>query len=341
MSWSTTLKNRQLIRARVESNEEIAVMFSDIRGFTAYTARAGNRAAYHLSQTHESLLKERIESRGGILVKTLGDGVMAAFAEPDQGVRAAVTVQQAIRARNHDLPKEPIDVGIGLASGTPIMTESDMIGHVVNLSQRVSSLAKGGQILVTERIKSEAAVLEGMHYLPVGRQKLKGLEAEPLYEVVWMGEVARLSNAQDDLTLVLTERGTIVVELAKEVQAKIDDALEKLKDVQDKGEDGAFSAFLQRTIARFTQGIIDKSLSAAGITREQPLDRVEITLEGPNPQVRIGKKVVNLHGVDPQDIRNFKEQVAQLKSKLTSGKSGFKSTVKSDIKSRIKSDDDD
>jgi class 3 adenylate cyclase len=336
VSWSTTLKNRQLIRARVEADEPIAVMFSDIRGFTAYTAREGNRAAYHLSQAHESLLKERIESRGGILVKTLGDGVMAAFAEPDQGVRAAVTVQQAIRARNHEAPREPIDVGIGLASGTPVMTESDMIGHVVNLSQRVSSLAKGGQILVTESIKSEASILEGMHYLPVGRQKLKGLEAEPLYEVVWMGEVARVSDAEDALTLVLTERGTLVVELSKDIQSRVDEALEKLQDTQTNAE-GAFSAFLQRTIARFTQGIIDKSLNAAGITREQPLDRVEIDLEGVHPQVRIGKKVLNLRGADPGEVRRFQERLVDLKAKLKSGKS----ELKSDFKSRIKQDRDD
>ena len=94
MSWSKTLKVRQTIRAQIESGEEIALLFSDLRGFTTYTARKGDRAAYRLTQLHEGILRERIDEYG-ILVKSLGDGVMAAFETPDAAIRAAVGIRSA------------------------------------------------------------------------------------------------------------------------------------------------------------------------------------------------------------------------------------------------------
>jgi class 3 adenylate cyclase len=320
VSWSTTLKNRQQIRARVEADEEIAVMFSDIRGFTSYTAREGDRAAYQLAQLHESLLRERIEESGGIIVKTMGDGIMAAFSKISQGIHAAVTVQRAIRSRNKETPKEPIDVGIGLASGTPIMTEADLIGNSVNLSQRVSSLAKGGQILVTEKIKREVLPLEGLHYIPHGKHELKGLGEEFLYEVTWMSEVARLSDGEDHLTLVLTERGTIVVELAKEIQEHLEDVLAELESAEKN--EGAFSIMLQRGIARFTQTAIDKSLNAAGIMREQDLDLVNISFHGRNVLVKSGKKTLHLRNVDPDTAADFRVKFNALKERSDIAKGG-------------------
>ncbi|MCK4246854.1 adenylate/guanylate cyclase domain-containing protein, partial [Candidatus Bipolaricaulota bacterium] len=158
MSWSTTLKNRHQVRNQMEAGQEIAVMFSDIRGFTSYTARRGDHAAYQLSQLHTALLKERIEEQDGFIVKTLGDGIMAAYPSATKSIQAAVNIQQEIRERNKASSEDPIDIGIGLATGRPIMSNFDMIGHSVNVSQRVSSLAKGGQILVTEQVRQSTPI---------------------------------------------------------------------------------------------------------------------------------------------------------------------------------------
>ena len=77
MSWSRTLKIRQVLRAQIEAGEEIALLFSDPCGFSAFTATRGDRAAYRLSQLHEEILRARINEYG-IAVKSLGDGIMAA-----------------------------------------------------------------------------------------------------------------------------------------------------------------------------------------------------------------------------------------------------------------------
>jgi len=306
MSWSKTLKVRQTIRAQLESGEEIALLFSDLRGFTTYTAKKGDRAAYRLTQLHEGILRERIDEYG-ILVKSLGDGVMAAFETPGDAIRAAVGIQEAIRERNRESPDEPIDVGIGISSGLPVMTDIDFIGHAVNLAQRLSALAKGGQILVTERVRGLAALDEGLVYLPMGQQSLKGLDPERVAEVVWMNEVARISDAADQVTLILTERGTVAVELAKDAKRDIREALDQLQEAKAE-EEGAFSAFLQRSIARFTQRLIGVSLGVFGMKREQGVARVGFSLHGDVLHVETPDGTFKLRGVDREAAADFIEK---------------------------------
>ena len=311
VSWSRTLKVRQTIRTQLESGEEIALLFSDLRGFTTYTARKGDRAAYQLARLHEGILRERIDEYG-ILVKSLGDGVMAAFETPHDGIRAAVRIQEAIRERNRESPDEPIDVGIGISSGRPVMTDIDFIGHAVNLAQRLSALAKGGQVLITERVQELVTLDEGTFYIPMGQQILKGVGAEHVVEVAWMKEVARVSDAVDQVTLILTERGTIVVELAKDTKQDIRDALDHLQEARAE-EEGAFSAYLQRAIARFTHRLIGASLGVFGMTRERKLDRVEFSLRGEALHVETPDGTFRLRGVDREQASEFVEKARRLR----------------------------
>jgi len=312
MSWSRTLKVRQSIRAQLEAGEEIALLFSDLRGFTTYTARKGDRAAYQLTQLHEGILRERIDEFG-ILVKSLGDGVMAAFETPDEAIRAAVGIQEAIRERNRESPDEPIDVGIGISSGRPVMSDIDFIGHAVNIAQRLSGLAKGGQILVTERVQELTALGEELLYVPMGPLNLKGVGAERVAEVAWMKEVARISDAADRLTLILTEGGTVVVELAKDAKQDVRDALDQLQEARAE-EEGAFSAFLQRTIARFTQRLIGASLGVFGMKREQRVDRVEFSLGGDVLNVETPDGTFKLRGVEREAAADFIEKAKKVRA---------------------------
>jgi len=313
VSWSTTLKNRHQVRNQMEAGEEIAVMFSDIRGFTSYTARRGDHAAYRLSQLHTTLLKERIEEQDGFIVKTLGDGIMAAYPSAAKGIQAAVDIQQTIRERNKASSEDPIDIGIGLTTGRPIMSNFDMIGHSVNLSQRISGLAKGGQILVTEQIRQSTTIPGGFRYLSMGTRELKGLGAEQLYKVAWMAEVARISDKNDNVTLVLTKKGTVVVELGKAIQAELSTArTEARAGISEKN--GTVSRVLKQGISRFVQSVIDRSLTA--IEREHQLSQVRLSLGGENMIVRLGKMKFSLENVNRQSAEAFLDKLDEIKKKI-------------------------
>ena len=314
MSWSRTLRIRQLLRGQLEMGEEIALLFSDIRGFSTYAVEMGDRAAFRLTQLHEGILKDRI-SEYGILVKSLGDGVMAAFETPTLAIRAAVSIQQAFRERNAENPEDPIDVGIGVAAGTPVMTDIDFIGHSVNLAQRLSGQAKSGQILVLASLQAGVSLPEHLHFISIGERVLKGMGSEPLAEVIWIHEVARISDALDQITLILTRRGTIMVELAKDAKQEVRDAMEQLQRSRAE-EDGAFSAFLQRSIARFTKRVIGLPFSALRIAREQDVNKLKLSLKGSLLSIDTADGSFALKGVDPQAAEGFIEQARELSASL-------------------------
>lgn len=298
MSWSTTLKNRQLIRTQLAAGEEIAVMFSDIRGFTLYTAKEGDRAAWRLARLHETLLRDEIEGHNGLFVKTLGDGVMAAFAKLRDGITAAVAIQRAIREANEQPGNRPIDVGIGLASGTPVMTETDLFGNSVNMAQRLSAMAKGGQILVTKKVKEAVPLKEGLRYIPLGRREIKGLGEEEIYEVAWMAELFRISDAHDRITLVLTARETVVVELAKGMH---------------RGSSGKKSGVCSLlSFLRLRKG---DSEPPPRVRREHPVDEVRAELRRRTLTLHLGRKAIHMHGVEPEKAREFIARLETLQGK--------------------------
>jgi len=314
VSWSRTLKIRQLLRAQLEAGEPITLLFSDIRGFSTYAAAKGDHAAFQLAQLHEGILRDRI-SEYGILVKSLGDGVMAAFESPLPAIQAAVAIQQAFRERNATSSTDPIDVGIGIASGTPVMTDIDFIGHSVNLAQRLSAQAKGGQILIPAEMGRDVSLPEGWAVLPVGERVLKGLGAKELSEVAWMKEIARISDALDQVTLILTDDGTLVVELAKDAKRDVRDALEQLQRAR-ADEDGAFSAMLQRSIARFTKRLIGLPLAALRVPRERDVRGVELSLRGTTLNLETEDGTFSLKGVEADAARRFVEQADAVSASL-------------------------
>jgi len=311
VSWSRTLKVRQILRAQIEAGEEIALLFSDLRGFSAFTASHGDEAAFRLTQMHEGILRARIQEYG-IVVKSLGDGVMAAFERPIDAVHAAVGIQQAVRKRNVESPDDPFDIGIGIASGTPVMTDIDFIGHSVNVAQRLSGLAKGGQILATDATLDAAGRDAALRYLSLGQKSLRGIGLEQISEVAWLDEAARVSDQRDRITLILTEQGTVVVEVAKDTKRAVREALEELRRVR-ASEEGALAAWAQRLSARFAGWAIQRSSAPTEIGREIPLDRVELRVRRGTLRLRTPKGEIELAGVARAASTHFARQVDRLR----------------------------
>jgi class 3 adenylate cyclase len=132
----------------------LTVMFTDIEGYTELTERQGDSYVAKLRQYHDALLKTIIEENGaGMVVKFIGDAVMAVFSEPSAGVKRAIDIQLALKQFNLEHTEfEDISVRIGLHVGQIAVEDDvqmDIFGRHVNRAARVESLAAGGQILVT------------------------------------------------------------------------------------------------------------------------------------------------------------------------------------------------
>jgi adenylate cyclase len=147
----------------------ITVVFTDLEGFTKFTAREGDDAARSLLGAHHLVVGPVVRSRGGRIVKRLGDGLMLTFPNPEAGVLAALELVAA--------EPGPLRLRAGVHSGEVVVLGDDVIGHDVNLAARVCASAKGGQVLATTSTRDAVGTLPGASFGRARRRVYKGVGA--------------------------------------------------------------------------------------------------------------------------------------------------------------------
>lgn len=150
------------------STARLTMVFTDLEGFTRFTARTGDEAAAELLAEHHRVVGPIIRSRGGRVVKRLGDGLMLSFAEPAAAVHAALELVAETPAG--------LRLRAGLHCGEVVVVSDDVIGHVVNVAARVTEAAKGGQVLATADVLAGAGELRGVKVLRGRRRAFKGVD---------------------------------------------------------------------------------------------------------------------------------------------------------------------
>ena len=169
----------QALSWRAESDEgteggstaELTVVFTDLEGFTRYTERSGDDAAIALLADHHRTVGPIVRSRGGRVVKRLGDGLMLSFPSPEAGVLAALELVPTA--------PDPLRLRAGVHHGEAVVTRDDVIGHVVNVAARVAESAKGGQVVVTASVRDELKGLSTVEFSRARRRTFKGVD-EPI-----------------------------------------------------------------------------------------------------------------------------------------------------------------
>src|SRR4051794_27497925 len=150
-------------------SHNLVVCFTDLQGFTTFTAEYGDVAASKLLSEHYKTAGPLVRSRGGRIVKRLGDGLMMTFYEPTAAVLAAVELVES--------PPQPLHVRAGLHVGEVLIDRADIVGHVVNVAARVAETADGDEVLISRDLRDDLPMDE-LPQLTVGRtraRRLKGL----------------------------------------------------------------------------------------------------------------------------------------------------------------------
>ncbi len=134
-----------------------AILFSALTGSTALYSSAGDAAAFRLVDDHFDVLRKVIDAHGGVVVKTMGDAIMAAFVEPVVGVRAATECLHAFEKFRVDADNgELTGLKLGLYAGPCyVVTANDAIdyfGQTVNCAARVQHCAESGELLFEEEV---------------------------------------------------------------------------------------------------------------------------------------------------------------------------------------------
>jgi adenylate cyclase len=177
------LQALSLVRATSDEDAvpvEVTVMFTDLEGFTRYTAEHGDEAAVALVSEHQRQVGPIVRSRGGRIVKRMGDGLMLAFPAPEAAVLAGLELVDAVEV--------PLRLRAGIHIGEAVVTHDDIVGHAVNVAARITEETQAGTVLVSvdvrEAVSREAdGVLRGVTFGRARRYKLKGLEPVSLCRV--------------------------------------------------------------------------------------------------------------------------------------------------------------
>jgi adenylate cyclase len=169
---------------------QVAVMFVDIRGFTAAArARTPQEVVDRLDAAF-AVLVEIVDRNGGIVNKFLGDGFLALFGapldDPDAPRRAVTAAREMLAAiEQHNVRSDwPLRIGIGLHFGqvvagnvgSPRRKEYTVIGDTVNLASRIEGLNKqfGSQLLISDAVRQ--AIGEDGDATPLGDVPIRGYE---------------------------------------------------------------------------------------------------------------------------------------------------------------------
>jgi len=149
----------------------VAVLFSDIRGFTTLSESMNPDAMATLLSEYFTDMVECVFRHGGTLDKFIGDAVMAQWGAPlgssddaDRAVRAAIDMMRALNALNIKWRGEgrpELAIGIGLSFGEVFAgnigserrLEFTVIGDTVNTASRLCSAAEAGEILLSEPMR--------------------------------------------------------------------------------------------------------------------------------------------------------------------------------------------
>jgi class 3 adenylate cyclase/pimeloyl-ACP methyl ester carboxylesterase len=163
-------------RARRSDRVLATILFTDIVGSSEQAATLGDAAWKGLLEAHEVLLRSHIESFGGRLVETAGDGALATFDGPARAIYCACGIRDSVVALG-------LRIRAGLHTGEVELRGDGIGGLAVHIGARVAALAGADEVLVSASVPP-LVVGSAIRFAPRGTHRLKGIpDAWDVYTV--------------------------------------------------------------------------------------------------------------------------------------------------------------
>jgi predicted ATPase/class 3 adenylate cyclase len=171
--------------------DTLTFAFTDIVDSTATNLALGDKAYQAIADRHDALIRSIVAPAE---LKTIGDSFMLRFDDPAEAVGKLVQVQRRLAESPIKLGDKSLAIRIGIHIGNPLPApgaqgQEDYRGSTVNQAARYESLARGGQILISEQVyrlvKDRTHELPGISYCDWGPYFLKGVGWQRIFEVLW------------------------------------------------------------------------------------------------------------------------------------------------------------
>src|SRR5271154_4437995 len=156
---------------------QVTVLFTDMVGFTTFSERSGEEAAFTLMRSLSKLMEDAVREQGGVVQGFTGDGIMAVFGAPVafedaplRACRASLAITQRLKAAGADLEaKHSVrpQLRIGLNTGSAVVGQVQggadaavtVLGDTVNFAARLQALAEPSSIFMSE---ATSRLVQGM-----------------------------------------------------------------------------------------------------------------------------------------------------------------------------------
>ena len=155
--------------ARVTTRRFATVLFTDIVDSTRQSSSMGDAAWHALIDQHDRLARKIVDQHGGRVVKSTGDGLLAVFDVPSEGVSCGVALCRELRNLG-------VDIRAGVHAGEiEVRDDFDVSGIAVNLAARVEQAAADGELWASSTVRD--MMLGGSAtFADRGEHTLKGID---------------------------------------------------------------------------------------------------------------------------------------------------------------------
>ena len=163
------------------------VVFTDLTGSTSAFESLGNAKATKAVTQLTRWICDLFESRGGTVIKTLGDGVLAVFPDGPTAIDAVVEMQRSHQKHLMQQPApEHLPIRVGVATGEVEIVDGDCYGDAVNVASRLSDLSGPHEIWVNSAELDYSHRLNGVRFRLLGPINVRGrVEPCTVYQVNW------------------------------------------------------------------------------------------------------------------------------------------------------------
>ena len=148
-----------------------AIMFTDIAGYTALSAKDETKAL-NLLDTQKQILTPIIEEFNGILHKEMGDGLLFTFPTVSEAVKCGIKIQE------HTKNSADLNLRIGIHEGEITLKDGDALGDDVNVASRIEPFSAVGGIAISSKVQQNISSLTEFETSYVGKPELKGVAQE-------------------------------------------------------------------------------------------------------------------------------------------------------------------
>lgn len=146
---------------------QLVIFFSDLRQSTAFYHRLGDAEAYHWVREHFRVMFAAVERYGGTAVKTIGDGIMGVFTDPEHALNAIAEGMGGMAEINETAgftANDGLTLKVGVHRGACIVVglngRLDYFGETVNIAARLAGLSAGGEIILSPDVLADSATTQ-------------------------------------------------------------------------------------------------------------------------------------------------------------------------------------